>query len=322
MNQTDIKILKSETIIDDSGNGGRVNLASEVISGVKFNLLPRVTSTERDNGITRYRKAFISNMNQLSETAYGSAIAISSPGNGEDMFYIKAGSDSDTQGDLSADGWTGCGTLAYTASAGDTSIQVSFKANDYSIPEGALLLMKDEQGNSVNIRTSTTAPCAEWNGTTATIHLESELPSGFTAYETYVGIMIETGDLSPELSSVSVSSSSGAFDHTLITLYNDGTEADTFSITFDSAFSFAVSGAESGVLTSGTTASAYEPINPKTNKPYFSIPAESWSGIFEAGDTVTFTTEPASAGFWIKEYVPAGCAHEPNNSFNLDWMID
>jgi hypothetical protein len=322
MNQTDIKILKAETITDDSINGGRVSFASEVISGVKFNLFPRVTSSERDSGVTRYRKAFISNMNPLGETAYGASVAISTPGNGEDRFYIKQGTHSDTQDDLTSDGWTGCGTLAYTAYAGDTSIQVIFKSNDYTIPEGAMLIIKDDLGNTVNIRTSASAPCAEWNGTTATIQLESQLPDGFSSYSTHVGVMIETGSLAPEMTDISVSSASGSFDKSIVTLYNGGTIADTYSITFDSAFSFAVAGAETGALASGTTGSAYEPSNPQTNKPYFSIPSESWSGIFEPGDTVTFTTAPSCAGFWIKEAVPAGCAHEPNNSFNLDWMID
>jgi hypothetical protein len=322
MNQTDIKIIKAENITDETTNGGRADYSTEVISGVKFNLLPRVTSTERENGVTRYRKAFITNVNQLGETAYGASVAISSPGNGEDRFYIKAGTDKDTQNDLSQDNWTGCGTLAYTASSGADSIQVLFKAADYAIPAGALLLLKDNDGNTANIRTSSTNPYTEWNGNIVTIQLAEQLPDNYTAYDTYIGVMIETGDLTPTLTDISISSTDGAFDETYMTLFNDGTEADTYSITFDSSFSFQCSGVASGSLPSGTISTAYEPLNPKTNQPYFSIPAESWSGIFEAGNTVTITTEPSSKGFWIKEVVPAGCAHEPNNSFNIDWMID
>lgn len=322
MNQTDIKILKALNISDTDSNGGRVNMAAEVVSGVKFNLLPRVASSERDSGVTRIRKAFIANMNQLAETAYGSSIAISTPGNGEDRFYIKTGTNVDTQAELTASGWTGCGALAFNAAGGDTSIQVSFKSDDYDIPENALLLIKDNLGNSCNIRTSQTSPCVSWSGNLATIQLDGQLPDNYTAYDTNVGVMIETGDLTPSVSGVSVSSSGGAFDENLMTFANDGTEADTFSLTFDSSFSFQAAGVHAGSLVSGTTATAYEPINPKTNKPYFSIPAECWSGVFEAGNTVTFSTSPASKGFWIKEVVPAGCAHEPNNSFTLDWLID
>lgn len=322
MNQSDIKILKSLSVSDTDSNGSRADFSSEVISGVKFNLFPRVTSSERETGITRIRKAFIANKNQLGETAFGSAAAISSPGNGEDRFYIKQGTDTDTQAELTADGWTGCGALAFNASAGDSSVQVSFKANDYTIPEGALLIIKDDTGNICNIRTSQNAPCAEWNGTIAAIQLDGQLPDNFTAYDTNVGVMIETGDLTPELSDVSISSTGGSFDKSFMTLSNGGTESDTFSITFNSSFSFTASGVNAGSLGSGTTSSTFEPLNPKTNKPYFSIPSECWSGLFETGNTLNFSTSPACRGFWIKETVPAGCAHEPNNAFSLDWLID
>lgn len=322
MNQTDIKIIKSEYISDTDSNGGRADFAAEVVSGVKFNLLPRVTSTERESGVTRYRKAFLANMNQLGETAYGASAAISTPGNGGDRFYIKAGTDTDTKAELASDGWTGCGALAFDAAAGTDSIQVSYKSNDYEIPEGALLIIKDTLGNICNIRTSQTSPCADWNGNIATISLEGQLPDNFTAQDTSVGVMVETGDLAPSLSGVSVSSAGGVFDESKVILYNSGTEHDAFSVTFDSSFSFQVSGVSAGTLPSGVTGSLYEPVNPKTGRPYFSIPAEGWSGIFEAGNTVTFSTSPACSGFWIKEVVPAGCPHEPNNSFYIDWQID
>jgi len=322
MNQTDIKIIKSMNISDTDSNGGRADFAAEVISGVKFNLFPRVTSTERENGITRYRKAFIANFNANGETAYGASAAITTPGNGEDRFYIRQGTHTDIQSEISESDWTGCGLLAFDALSGDTQIQVSFKSNDYSIPENALLIIKDELGNICNIRTSQTAPCASWSGNIAAVSLESQLPQNFTALTTTVGVMVETGDLIPSLSSVSVSSAGGSFDDNLVTLYNAGTEEDTFSITFDSAFSFLVSGVNSGPLPSGSTGSTYAPSNTKTGQPFFSIPQGAWSGLFEAGNTVSFTTSPACRGFWIKETVPAGCAHEPNNSFDLDWQID
>jgi hypothetical protein len=322
MNQTDIKIFKSENITDSSSNGGRIDFSSEVISGVKFNLFPRVTSTQRESGITRYRKAFLTNFNDLSETAFGASVCISTPGNGEDRFYIKQATQTDTQGDLATDGWKGCGLLAYDAASGASSIQVSYKSNDYTISEGALLLIKDTSGNSCTIRTSSTAPCASWSGNIATIELDGQLPESFTAVETSVGAMEEGGDLKPMLNSVSVSSVSGTFDETKMDLTARGTEEDTYSLTFDTSMSFLVSGINCGDLISGTISSEYAPINPKTGQPYFIIPADCWSGIFEAGNSVTISTSPACLGFWIKEVVPTGCPHEPNNSFDIDWQID
>jgi len=176
MNQTDIKMIKSLDISDTETNGGRADFASEIISGIKFNLLPRVTSSERESGVTRIRKTFIANFNPSGETAYSASVGITSPGNGEDRFYIKAGTDRDTQTELTSDGWTGCGLLAFNGAAGSTSVQVSFKANDYNIPEGALLIIKDSSGNTCNVRTSDTSPCVSWNGNIATIQLDGQLP--------------------------------------------------------------------------------------------------------------------------------------------------
>ncbi len=202
-------------------------------------------------------------------------------------------------------------------------MQVTFKKNnDYTIAEDALLIIKDEFGNTYNIRTSQTAPCVAWNGNIATLQLASQLPDNFTALTTSIGVMIEAGDLTPSILSADISSAEGGFDENLITLYNAGAEEDTYSITFDSSFSFHAAGVNSGELASGTTGSDYSPVNSKTGQPYFTIPTSCWSGLFEAGNTITLSTSPASAGFWIKEVVPAGCAHEPNNSFNLDWQID
>lgn len=196
MNQTDISIIRSVNINDTDTNGGRCDLASVIVSGVKFNLFPRVTSAERESGITRYRKAYLANKNVNGETAYSACVGIGMPGNGQDRFYIASADHEDTQADVPSE-WTGCGRLSLDAAAG---------------------------------------------------------------------------------------------------LY-------------------------SGNLPSGQTTAQYSPANPKTGKPYFTIPAECWSGVFEAGNSVTLVTLPSAKGFWLKEVVPAGCPHEPDNRITLDWQI-
>jgi len=317
MNQTDIQLTRSEVITDTEDNGGRENKASVIVSGVKFNLFPRVTSTERETGITRYRKAFISNMNTAAETAYGACVGLSNPGNGQDSFHIAAGTDTDTQTEAAAYTWTGCGQLYADATAGDTTIQVYFKNTDYVLPDGCLLVLRTgDVSNTVRAATSS------FNGSTATITLQEQLADSYAAADTYIGVMLELGDLAPSYANLTVSSLAGSFDALSMVLYNAGTEQDTFSLTFTSAVSYSVTGVKAGTLASGTVSSSYSPINPKTARPYFTIPAECFSGTFEAGNTIAFGTLPASAAFWIKEYVPAGCAHEPDNKTSIDWLID
>jgi len=321
MNQSDIKILKSESVNNSDSNGGGVDFASEIVSGIKFNLFPRVTSSERESGITRYRKIFMTNFNDAGETAYGASICLSSPGNAQDRFYIKKATKSDEQSAVTDGGWGGCGKLAFDASAGAGSIQVLFKNNDYVIEKGALLLIKDS-ANTHNIRVLNGDDHVSWSGNIATIKLDGQLPENFSAGESYVGVMIEGGDLKPELKSANLSSVAGNFDQSKLNLTNRGTTDDTFSVTFQSAIDFSVSGVKSGDLPSGSISSLYAPLNSKTNQPFFKIPADCWSGTFEAGNTLTIKTTSASFGVWIKEVVPAGCPHEPDNSFDIDWQID
>lgn len=317
MEQTDIKILRSQNVTDTDDNGGRENKASEVVSGVKFNLFPRVTTSERESGITRLRKVFMANMNTNGETAYGAFIGLSSPGNGGDRFHIAKGTQNDTQADTAGLAWTGCGTLTQDASAGDTQISITFKHSDYTIPAGSLIIIKDDE-KSCTVRSVSSA----FNGNTAVVTLENQLPDSFLSAFSYAGVMLELGDLAPSLGGVSVSSVAGSFDSSKAVLYNAGTESDTFSLVFTSSLAFYASGASAGSLSSGTVTSAYSPLNPKTGRPFFTLPAECFSGSFEAGNTISFTTSPASASVWIKETVPAGCPHEPNNRTSLDWLID
>lgn len=316
MNQSDISIIRSVSITDTEQNGGRPDFASTVVSGVKFNLFPRVTSAERETGITRYRKAFIANSNVNGETAYSACVCIGTPGNGQDRFYIAPAEIDDTQAHLPSE-WTGCGKLTQSATAGDSSINLLFKSSDYSIPQGALLLIQDDE-KSCNIRVASVSK----NVNTAAVTLEGQLPYSFEADETYCGVMLELGDLEPVLESSSLNSLTGVFDHSLVVLSNGGTEYDTFSLTFTSALSFSAAGLYAGALPSGQTTAQYAPVNPKTGRPYFTIPAEAWSGTFEAGNSLTLVTLPSAKGFWLKEVVPAGCPHEPDNRITLDWQID
>lgn len=317
MDQTDIKILRASAITDTDQNGGRADMASIVVSGVKFNLFPRVTSTEREQGVTRYRKAFMANMNTGGETAYGACAGLGSVNAGQDRFYIAKGTHADTQADISGYSWTGCGRLGADVTAGDESLQIVFKSADYAIAAENLLMVTDGT-ETTYIR----AQSVSWNANTVTVILQSQLPYSFASADTVVSVMLEAGDLIPSADGFVKITVSGAFDESKLLLYNAGTEPDTFSVTFTSAFSFAAAGVNAGALPSGSVSSAYSPVNSKTGRPYFTIPAESWSGIFEAGNSISFNTYPASQGLWIKEVVPAGCAHEPDNKTSIAWLID
>jgi len=405
---TDIKFYKSNMISDDNNNGGTCDYSSEVVSGVKYNLFPRVPYQERLNGVTRYRKEFMCNVNSSNEKAFGALFCILKPSNGGDRFYITAGTLDDTQGNLANKKWYGGGQLYEDINAGDTQIKIEFEADDYYIGEGALICIQDntniawvttkyndfnegigtgdgtttnyaytlayvpvregsvsisytvggniytatddENGNitgteitsgSINYSTGdislvfTTAPdngstiqvqykkrCDVWINNVVIIDLQEQVPYSFSVADTYAGVCIPLGNLYTELQNITVTSTSGVFGETKVSLFNYGTEYDTFTIEFSDATNFTVTGSRLGVLPSGSINSVYSPNNPKTSTPYFSIDINAWSGTWTAGDTVVFTTIPAQKAIWWKEVVPAGTSREPNNIVTAEWFVE
>jgi hypothetical protein len=76
----DIKFRKSVVQTDTDVNGGRKGMV-EVVSGARHALFPRVTKSQREAGLIRYRKQFYSNENPDDESAYGVLIYLMRPSN-------------------------------------------------------------------------------------------------------------------------------------------------------------------------------------------------------------------------------------------------
>jgi len=161
--ETDIKFYKSSVITDTGINGNRKGY-EEVISAVKNNLFPRVTTAERTAGVTRYRKEFFTNVNAANETAYGVLLNIIKPSNGGDRYYIAPGTQTDTQADLAAPKeWLGAGALNADIAAAATQLTVLFEAADYAIPNDRYLNIKDT-ANIEWIKTANNVFTAEVSG--------------------------------------------------------------------------------------------------------------------------------------------------------------
>ncbi|WP_162139899.1 hypothetical protein [Limisalsivibrio acetivorans] len=310
-------------ITDTSVNGGHMDAAAAVVSGVKFNLFPRVTSKERTDGILRYRKVFMSNRSTGSEPAYDAAVCISLPSNGGDRFYIKRSNHSETQADIIDSGWTGGGYINADVTAGDSSVQVLFESNDFDIPDGSLMLFRKEDDSIITARTTDDGnACATWIGNVATIRLAEQVPEDMPMDTTCAGICIELGNLQSAAENVIVTSASGGLSDGSIDVNNQGCIEESWTLTFTSATEFDVAGSRMGALPSGSISGTYSPLNPVGAEPLFMIQSSGWTGSWQAGDTLSFDTKEASAPVWIKEVVPAGTAREPENRFRLDWMID
>lgn len=152
---SDIKFRKSALQIDSGGNGGRLGMV-EVISGARHALFPRVTKTQRELGLIRYRKQFWCNENADDDSAYGVLIYLMRPSNAEDRFYLAQGTQRDIQTEFArksaidtyaatryARTWMGCGQLETALSGGEGQIELAMEADDFQFPNGGYLYLSD-----------------------------------------------------------------------------------------------------------------------------------------------------------------------------------
>ncbi|SDO04477.1 hypothetical protein SAMN04488516_11741 [Desulfonauticus submarinus] len=155
-------------------------------------------------------------------------------------------------------------------------------------------------------------PCFFWEGNSCTIDLAEQIPFNFNKENSYAGMCLELGDLKPEILELNVISANGNLDKNKIEVSNFCVY-DEWQIVFRDSLNFSCVGAYEGTLIQGNINIDYSPINPKSQKPFFTIKKEAWSGSFQAGDKINFCTKPAAAAVWWKEVVPANTPREPQN---------
>lgn len=473
----DIKYRKSVVQTDTDSNGGRLG-RTIVISGARHALFPRVTKSQRENGIVRYRKEFYCNENADDESAYGVLIYAARPSTAGDYFYLAKGTQRDTQGqfkrridiDTYADSrysrvWCGSGQLESALSGGETQVLLAMENDDFQFPNGGylylsnntltgqtidsdvvigdsvaysggswskiahtdnitypngwcvgtdevltiqdttneeFLLIKDNHysgevigtgdgsntsptlsslsnvtngicrqpnklpsittvcgstectvtingngvcsgycsagelnmntGNWVTPITWTTAPdngediqadyrenAYSYSGNVATVELDEQVANAYTTDTTFGSGCIYEDEVKCSFDSWTENSSSGTYDETTypLTLYNDGTVEESWTLTFTSSSTFSLSGAYYGTIETGSIGSDFSPTNPDTGQSYMTISSYGWGGSWESGDTITFDTHPSAVPILLEEDVPAGTTQEPNNLLAL-----
>jgi hypothetical protein len=464
VSESDLKFIKSVTVTDSSANGGRKG-ATEILTGVRHNLFPRVTKAERTAGLTRYRKQFLANVNADDDIAFGMLAFLEHPSNAGDRFYLGLGTQRNIQGDLGSYDpvWVGVGTLNTVLNGGETSIAVLMENGDFQWPNGGFVhiankfmtgqtidasvrigdsvqytlgtwykiapsadatypkgiyvggnivfslqvstheewialaenLYTDEvigtgdgmtqsvalttltnktkgvcgqpgktpvvtatcggitrtvyvdatgtctgycSGGRLNVGngiwttpiTWSTAPdddteikityrenCFSYSGSVVTLALETgeTVANAYATANTFVGGCVDGSDIETSFDNWSETSSLGTYDESgsPLTLFNDGTEEDTWTITFTSGIAFTCSGLYNGSVGSGVLGSNFSPVNPVTGQPFFTLLAAGWGGSWQAGDRITFQTHPSALPLWLKQVVPALTVAEANN---------
>lgn len=316
---SEIKLYRSSVVNNVTTNGGRMS-TTEVVSNVLNNLFPNVTQAERTAGVTRYRKAFCKLHDSGDETLYNHRAWMKTQTPAGDHVQIKAGTNTDTQAEADDyTNWLGCGRLNTAESADSTSIDVLFETNSGAGNPDATNTQRFWISDGTN-EEFIVATAVSWNSNVATLTLQSGLSYSYDTYGnagTVVAGVLDFGDTTASVDNIVVTSGSGIFEATYLTVANIGCVEDSWTLTFSNATQFSAAGATTGSVGSGNiTDDPFAPSN-ASGGTYFSITASAWGGSYSGGDTVTFDTHHAAHSVWLKETVPAGTASYSNNNPTL-----
>ena len=323
--QAELKWMKAEDMSNEGSGGGR--MSDTVISpGLKNAVWPDVTQSERADGVTAYRKVFLKIADSENLALQLSKLFVENFTPAEDSVVIFPGTQTDIMSELTGNERVyGCGQLNTTVLANDITITIA--------TEGELLDMF-QTGDTIRISDkidvddatgseeyATISGAVVYTGDVATFDIAVGLGSGYSSADTRVSSVIESfGDIVGVASDTSVvTTNTGAYDAITnpILAPNISSVEQTWALTFTTSVAFDVTGDVLGAVGSGNTTSDTSPTNSTYGLPYFTLLFAGFSGLFDAGDTITFTTSPASAPIWQKRVVPIGANSLTANSVVL-----
>lgn len=316
-------VLMSDVL--PSQNGGRMNFA-QLVSGVKNNLFPDVSQSERLAGAVKWRKAFI-HVSSAQDTALLNArlfLDALTPAGDFVLFY--PGTQSDTEDQIATRPY-GIGTLNANVSNGVTQLQVICEHNaEYAALQpfraGDLIRVSDRPstGGAGNEEWVTLANVS-YGTDFATVDLAAPLVNAYSMANTLVSAVFERGSTVASANNVAVTSGGGSLDSGTVgnlVANNKGAIDQHWTLSFYSNTGFNASGLTVGGLPEGgSTTADFQPKNPATGTPYFTIKATAWGGTFQGGDQVVFDTTPAAIPVWYRRYVPAGTFSLANDYASL-----
>lgn len=304
----ELNYYRSKTVNDTNSNGGRIS-TTEQLSGLTNSWWPNFTDTQLSTGGTWWRKGFLRIDNASDDVAYNVRIGLWKAMPEDDSMYLAEGTQTDIQSDLAAPDLYGAGALTNSVTAGDDEI-------DVTVDDGTVINFRD--GDLIRISDQATvggAGNAEYHyidgdpvivGDVVTITLATQLANDYSNADTFVSCIIEAGTVTGTTTDKSVTSASGTFDATKMTVGNLGSIYQVVTFTFTSATAFTVTSDE--VVFSpntGTILATYAPTNVPVGASYFSVPATAWGGVWADGDTLEITTVPPCVPIWEKRVLPA-----------------
>ncbi len=297
-----------------SQNGGRMSSA-QLISGVKNNLFPDVSQSERTNGSIKWRKAFI-HIHSTQDTALLNAkVFLDALTPAGDFVTLHPGTQNDTEDQVTARPY-GIGTLKEAVVSGAALVRVEGEhsgeyINLQPFRVGDLIRIADRPATSGNGNEEWhTVSHVTYDSDAITLELAAPLANAYAIGNTLVSSVISLPSVAGIWNAFTVNSASGSFDTATVgnlVAHNKGAIEQDWTLTFNGPDNFNVSGNLVGILSApGSLHADYAPIHPATGTPYFTLRAAGWSGNFSANDTLTFRTSPAAIPLWYRRRVPPG----------------
>lgn len=317
---TDLKLRPGLLVSDTlpAQNGGRMAY-TQVVTGVKNNLFPDISAADAAAGCTRWRKAFWHIDHDSTTPLNNVMVYLRRLTQADDYLLIQPASATGTEAtDANTAELYGVGALVEPVVAGDTGMIVECEHADYATLQpyrvGMLVRLSDiplngGAGNEDFVRLDG----VDYAGATATLTFTQPLAHDYAA-DALVSGVIEIPAVAGALINPVVASAAGGFTAGNCSVPSRGAISEAWTITFTSATAFSAAGAVTGALSAiGSVYADFQPINPNTGTPYWAVASTAWSGTFQAGDTVTFATTPASVPLLIRQRVPAGSASFAGN---------
>lgn len=306
-------------------NGGR-RAYTQLVSGVKNNLFPDVSQAERLAGAVKWRKAFI-HINSTQDTALLNVrLFLDALTPAGDFVTFQSGTQTDTENQISGRPY-GIGTLHTAVPMGSAQILVACEHNAHyatlqPFRVGDLVRVSDRSstGGAGNEEWMTLTGVA-YGTDFATLDFAAPLANAYGTAATLISSVLQQASVVGSSANFLITSASGAFDAATVgnlTVPNRGGVDEQWTVVFNSATDFSISGLSVGTLpVSGSTTADFSPINPATGTPYLTLKATAWSGTFTASDQVSFETTSAAIPIWYRRQVPAGTFSLANDFASL-----
>lgn len=318
---TELKMYRSALVSDIAGTNGGVLSNSEIVSSVNNNIFPDVPQTERTTGSTKYRKVFFKNTNSADLALLNPRLFLDKYTQGDDAIYFIEATQTDLQSAISGTPkFYGAAKLDANVSSGAVNITVLIEdPTNQFLKNGDLIRISNKADvNSAGFEefiAISGAPSIV--GSVVTIHLATALVNSYTAADTRVAnVLVPAGSLTPTVTATNVATvGNGDLTFASMVLGNLGTAYDQWTLTFSSSTAFSVQGVRQGSVGTGNTLTDLAPVNPASGTAFFTIPASAFTGAWAAGDTASFTTNPAAFPIFLKRIVPAGAGAISGNRF-------